>query len=171
MSNVIVYFAYEGENNWSGDSSDRSGSSTKALAEQIQKAVGGPILQIERQNPYSLDFEQVMAEARQELDDGVRPAIVALPDLEDYDTVFIGFPIWFGTMPTPVFSFLDGEDLAGKKVAPFCTNEGSEIGRAEADLKALCPDSVVCRGLAVAGNDVAASGEKIDHWAHRVLER
>lgn len=171
MSNAIVYFSYAGDNQWSGESSDRDKSSTEHMAEIVQQAVGGELLSIVPVNPYPSNYQRTAELSKEELANEARPAIASVPDLTDVDTVFLGFPNWWGTMPMVVWTFLESEDMVGKRIAPFCTSEGSGMGRSEEDIRALCPDAVVERGLAVPGADVEKNTERIGYWAHRVLEK
>ena len=84
-----------------------------------------------------------------------RPELKEYPDsLDAYDTVYLGYPNYWGTMPMPVFTFLEHFDFSGKVIRPFCTHEGSGMGRSEADIRRICPDAVVKKGLAVRGSAV-----------------
>lgn len=169
MKIAIAYFTYEGENNWSGDSSDRSASSTRTMAEYVQKAVGGDLIPIEPAEAYPADYESTLARARAEAEQDARPALVDTPDLSAYDVVFLGFPSWMGTMPRPVWTLLETADLANKLVAPFCTNEGSGMARAESDIAALAPAARRARGLALEGKSVPRSEARVAEWAQKVV--
>lgn len=87
-----------------------------------------------------------------------------LPDLSGYDTIVLGYPCWWGTMPQAVFTFLESADFSGKKILPFCTHEGSGMGRSESDIKKLCPAATVARGLAITGSSCASSEAAIKKW-------
>lgn len=78
--------------------------------------------------------------------------------------MFIGYSIWWGTIPMPVCSFLEEYDFSGKTVIPFCTNEGSGLGSSERDIAKLCPKSKVAAGLAVRGTGVARSSPAVRAW-------
>lgn len=80
------------------------------------------------------------------------------------DTIILGYPNWWGTMPMPVFTFLEQYDLRGKTILPFCTHEGSGMGHSEADIKALCADAKVGKGLAITGNKVNQAKKDIENW-------
>ena len=86
-------------------------------------------------------------------------------DLESYDTIFVGYPNWCGTMPRVVSTFLEHYDLKGKTIIPFCTNEGSGMGRSERDLKHVAVGATIKDGLSIHGSDVVQSGNAIKQWA------
>ena len=105
-------------------------------------------------------------QAVQEAKANARPEIKGYPeDISRYDTIFVCFPCWCGTAPMCVFTFLEHYDLAGKKIVPLCTNEGSGLARAPQDLARSCPDSVIAPGLSVRGHQVRDSGDMIAAWA------
>jgi flavodoxin len=81
-----------------------------------------------------------------------------------YEVIFLGYPNWWGTMPMPVCSFLDEYDLSKKIIAPFCTHEGSGLGRSLSDLKKMCPQSTILDGLAIRGGDVKNAQDAVAGW-------
>ncbi|MFG6336699.1 MAG: flavodoxin, partial [Lachnospiraceae bacterium] len=87
--------------------------------------------------------------------------------MDDYDTVILGYPNWWGTCPMVVFTFLEGHDFFGKTILPLCTHEGSGMGRSEADIQAACPGAKVEKGLAVTGGRVAQAENDIRKWLER----
>lgn len=89
---------------------------------------------------------------------------VEVENMDDYDVICLGFPNWWGTMPMAVFTFLESHDLSGKKICPFCTNEGSGMGHSEKDIRSLCPESRLERGLALRGSSVNHAGKEIENW-------
>ena len=91
-----------------------------------------------------------------------------MDSLDGYDTVFVGFPNWWGTMPMAMFAFLERYDLKGKRIIPFCTNEGSGMGNSVEDLKKLCAGAVVEEGLSVRGSESEKSGSKVSAWARKM---
>ena len=84
--------------------------------------------------------------------------------MEDYDTVLLGYPNWCGTMPMAVWTFLNAYSFAGKTILPFCTNEGSGLGRSLTDLALLCPDARVGAGLSIRGGGVAGARPELERW-------
>ena len=118
---------------------------TKAAAERLAEEVNGDLFEIQPEAPYTaadLDWRDSTSRSTLEMKDlSSRPAIkdVAL-DLTQYDTVYVGFPIWWYTAPTIINTFIEAHDFAGKTVIPFATSGGSTIDKACADLKATYPD-------------------------------
>ena len=91
-------------------------------------------------------------------------------DIKEYDTIFVGYPNWWGTVPMPVWTFLEGKDFTNKKILPFCTNEGSGLGKSESDIKKIKSGAKVLKGLAINGSEVNNSERKIRKWLEEVLE-
>lgn len=85
-----------------------------------------------------------------------RGLAAAPPDTAGLDVLILCYPCWCGTMPMPVWTFLESCELAGKRILPMCTNEGSGMGRSEADIRRLCPEATVEKGLSVKGSAVEA---------------
>ena len=95
----------------------------------------------------------------------VRPTLKKMPEsISEYNFIFLGFPIWWGTMPMPVWTFLESYDFSGKYIYPFCTHEGSLMGHSETDLKRLCPRSEILRALPIRGNDVDNAEAYVASW-------
>jgi len=88
--------------------------------------------------------------------------------IDNYDVIFVGYPNWWGTMPLAVFEFLRHYDLKDKVIMPFCTHEGSGMGRSESDLKELCKDSIVLNGFAITGSQVFNAKDKVSKWIHNL---
>jgi len=117
---------------------------TRSTAQYISKSIHADIFEIQAVDPYPEDYEEVKERAKQELESDMKPKLkTRIENIEQYDVVCVGYPIWWGTFPAPVKSFLSDYDLAGKSVAPFCTHEGSGLGHSVADISKLCPKSQV----------------------------
>lgn len=113
---------------------------------------GGDLFHVETTTVYPEEYNDLIAQARQEQDDDARPELASsVEDMDAYDTVFIGYPNWWGTMPMTMFTFLESYDFSGKTVIPFCTHEGSALGSSESDIAELIPDAELLGGLAVRG--------------------
>ena len=169
MSNIlIVYYSRMGENYWNGSVKSIAKGNTERVAEFIQNAVGGDLFEVETVQPYSESYMTCIEEAKQELRENARPEIKAFPDsLEDYNTIFVGYPNWWGTMPMCMFTLLEKYDLTGKTIIPFCTNEGSGMGSSERDLKKLCKGANVKTGLSIHGAEAESSESKVAAWAKK----
>ena len=99
-----------------------------------------------------------------------RPELKKLPEsIEPYDTIVLGYPNYCGSMPQAVTTFLTAFDFTGKKILPFCTNEGSGMGRSEGVIKKLCPTAEVKEGLPVHGSMAAEAGPTLADWVSRNL--
>ena len=99
-----------------------------------------------------------------------RPALTALPEsIAAYDAIVLGYPNYCGTIPMAVATFLEAFDFTGKKLLPYCTNEGSGMGRSEKDLRKLCPTAVIAPGLAITGSAAAQSQAALVGWMQENL--
>jgi len=162
---LIAYFSHTGENYFGGQIRSISKGNTAVAAEFAQKAVGGDLFEIRTVKDYPVNYKQCTDIAAEEGRMNARPELRGtLPDLSGYDTIVLGYPCWWGTMPQAVFTFLESADFSGKKILPFCTHEGSGMGRSESDIKKLCPAATVARGLAIAGSSCASSEAAIKKW-------
>lgn len=104
-------------------------------------------------------------EAKKEQEANARPAITTTLDgLDRVNTVFIGYPNWWGTLPMPFFTLLERYPMAGKTVIPFCTHEGSRFGRSERDLRSLCPQARLLEGFEVRGSRVSGAEKDVAEW-------
>jgi flavodoxin len=151
---LVAYFSHSGN--------------TREVANQIQKIAGGDIFEIQAVKQYPNNYEAVKEVAQWEHNDDSRTELATkIENMGSYDVVFIGYPIWWGTFPAPVKSFLSEYDLAGKTIASFCTNEGSGLGDSVADISRLCPKSMVLDGLAVRGSNSKNSQSKVFEWLRK----
>ena len=104
-------------------------------------------------------------EAKKDLRENARPALTSYPDrIDDYDTVILAYPNYWGTMPMAVFTFLEKYDFSGKTILPLCTNEGSGMGHSESDIKKLVPGAAVKKGLAITGSKAADASGAVKKW-------
>lgn len=162
---LVVYFSRKGENYCNGSIRYLPKGNTEIVAEMIGDITGGDLFEVERVTPYADSYYDCVEEAKAEFQSDARPQVRAYPDdISGYDTIFVGYPNWCGTMPMVMFTFLEHCDLRGKRIIPFCTNEGSGMGNSERDLKNICTGAEVERGLSVHGADAAASRNKVEEW-------
>lgn len=144
---------------------------TAEAAEFIQKAVGGDLFEIETVKTYMEDHMKMIYEAKEELEKGIRPELKSYADISGYDTIFIGFPNWWNTMPMPVFNFLEHYDWSGKRIIPFVTSGGSGFGKSMEDIKKICTGAVIEEnGGAFLGHTVSDSEAEIAGWAKQILK-
>ena len=121
--------------------------------------------QIQTVKTYPINYKECCDEAQKEGRANARPELKgALPNIKEYDTIVLGYPCWWGTMPQAVFTFLESADFAGKKILPFCTHEGSGMGRSESDIKKLCPTADVVKGLAINGSSCNSAEASEKKW-------
>ena len=123
------------------------------------------LFKIETVVPYPADFNECTTLARQELAENKRPELSArIENMDGYDTVFVGYPNWCETMPMALFTFLEGHDLSGKTIIPFCTHMMSLMGRSEQDIAAIYPNEHLLRGLAVHGPRAREAQTDVLEW-------
>lgn len=127
-------------------------NNTKAVAEMIQKQVGGTLVALELENPYPQNYRQIVDQVAKENESGFLPPLkTKINHIENYDLVFIGFPTWGMQLPPPMKSFLKQYDLKGKTIVPFNTNAGYGIGSSFETVKALAPNSKILEGFTAKG--------------------
>ncbi len=131
QGNVLVaYFSHTGN--------------TEAVAEQIAERTGGTLAQIQRAEEYA-DLQQ---EAEEEILQGVRPEItVSVDNVEEYDTIFVGYSIWWDKAPAMIATFLESYDFSGKTIVPFCTSASDSIDNSLHIFSELCPEATLAEGL------------------------
>ena len=141
---------------------------TMILAEMIASKTGSDLFEIKPAKKYPADYDTCIDVAKKELNAKARPAIAEDKDVSEYDTVYFGYPIWWGDLPMCFYTFIEAHDWNGKKIIPFCTHEGSGLAGTERKLKSALKGAEVMKGLAVRGstaqNDKAASEKAIDSW-------
>lgn len=165
---LIAYFSHEGEAYAGGKIVRLKIGNTKVAAQMIQEHTGGDVFRIEPVKPYPDNHMETVEIAKKEQQSNARPDIKGDSlNMEDYDTVILGYPNWWGTCPMAVFTFLEGHDFFGKTILPLCTHEGSGMGHSEADIQAVCPGAKLEKGLAITGSRVAQAENDIRKWLER----
>lgn len=153
---LIVYFS------WSGN--------TKEIAAQIYKLTGGDIFEIQRTEKYPDSYDAVLYVAKQEIHSNSKPVIKNIPaSIEEYDTIFLGFPNWCNTFPAPILTFLSEFDFSGKKIIPFCTHGGGGIGKSVSNIINKCPNAEVLNAFSINGYAVQNSAMAIKKWLNKDL--
>ena len=138
-------------------------ATTKAVAEEIAGRVGADIEEILPVNPYDGTYQETIQRSGQERESGKLPELQPLKaDLADYDVIFLGYPIWFGTYALPVATLLDQVDLSGKKVVPFCTFGSGGLDTSVKDLAAKQPGAEILPGYGVRSARMASMPKEID---------
>lgn len=152
---LIAYFS------WSGN--------TKAVAEAIHAQTGGDMYEIVPETPYSQNYSATVDKAKQEQQNNARPAIKnRLTDVSQYDLIFVGYPNWWGSMPMPVATFIEGCSWEGKTIVPFFTHGGGGVQNCDRDLRKLAAGANVTEYLCLAGNRVNKSQNEINTWLRKL---
>ena len=138
----------------------------RALADFIQDDVGGDLFSIRTVETYPVGINEVSDQAAQEQAANARPELADhIDNLDDYDTIFIGYPNWWGDLPMPVYSFFDEYDLSGKTIIPFNTHNGSRLSRTVQTIQELEPNAtVVTDAFTVHESQVPDAKSDIDAW-------
>lgn len=161
----------KGETYVNGSVVNLSKGNTNVAAEFVQEAVGGDIFEIEAVREYSKEHFTMIEEAKEELRKGELPAIKRFLDtFDNYDTTFLGYPNWWGTIPMPVVAFLRHYDWKGEIIIPFCSNEGSGLGKSVNDIKKYCPDTLIKEGISIHGAETQKLKSQIMNWAKNQLK-
>ena len=144
---------------------------TARLAENLAEAIGADIFEIVPEVPYTaadLNWQDKHSRSSIEMQDPAsRPAIAATRDnMADYDTIFVGFPIWWYVAPTIINTFLESCDLTGKTIIPFATSGGSGIGETNEKLEPSCPGAKLLEGRVFRSS---ASKTELEAWAEGLV--
>ncbi len=133
---LIVYYS------WSGN--------THGVAQEIQKQTNADIFEIELVTPYSTDYNTVLIQAQEAQHKQDRPAIKGTIDnFDQYDTIILGYPNWWASIPMPIATFLEQYDLSGKTILPFCSHGGGRFGQSLTAIAKLAPNSAIGEGLSI----------------------
>ncbi len=149
---LIAYYSYSGN--------------TKSISEKIQKIVGGDLFEIIPIKDYPRDYNEVVSLAKVEKVNDVRPELAAECDLSVYDIIFVGTPVWWYTMASPMKTFLTKYNYDGKIVIPFCTHGGGGASNTYTDIKSLLPNSRILDGFTVYEN--SATIDDIRMWIEKL---
>ena len=163
---LVAYFSRAGENYSVGVISK---GNTAIVAELIAEQTGGDLFEIVPVIPYPSGYEEMKVVSTREKDSNARPDIAsAVENWDDYDIVFLGYPIWYVNIPMIVYNFLESYDFSGKTVIPFNTHEGSGQSGTQSRIEAAVPDATVLNGLAIRGataqNNTASAKSAVESW-------
>lgn len=175
---LIAYFTY-GENARLSSDADASSSAsiqvfngevtgnTGVMAHMIADSSGGELFSIRTAEPYPDNYNDTIDVGESEKDNNIRPELSThIENLEQYDTVFVGFPNWWYGMPMVMYSFFEEYDFSGKTVIPFCTSGGSAFSDAIDEIKDMEPDATVLDGLHISGSSVNDAKDSVDEWVN-----
>ena len=152
---LVVYYSYTDD--------------TRKLAKMMHEKVGGDILEIQPLELYPDDYNAAFAQGRKEVEERIKPKLNNnFKDISEYGTIYLGSPIWFGTIAPPVASFLYGQSLAGKTIVPFFTYDGLGVGQSNEEIARLSPNAKVAEGFAIKRTEVGKAGEALDKWLNGI---
>ena len=163
---LVAYFSRTGENYGVGVIEK---GNTEIIAEMIASKTGGDLFRIESVNAYPASYDDCTQVAREEKNANARPGLTAtVENFDDYDVIYLGYPIWWGDMPMPVYTFLESYDFSGKTVIPFCNHAGSGISGTPGRIRNTCGGAAVSDGFAILGTtaqkDRAAAEKQVLDW-------
>lgn len=181
-SNVLIaYFTY-GENAELASDVDASASAsiqifngevtgnTGVMARMIAEVSRGELFSIRTVEPYPDNYDDTIDVGQAEKNNDIHPELSThIDDLEQYDTIFVGFPNWWYGMPMVMYSFFDEYDFNGKTIIPFCTSGGSAFSDAIDEIKEMEPDAVVLEGLHIGGSDVSDAESSVNKWVKELV--
>lgn len=147
---LIAYFS------WSGN--------TEAVAQEIQAQTGADLFEIVPAEPYTDDYNELLDIAQEEQSSDARPEIAETVDLSGYDTVFLGFPNWWGDMPMILYTFLDEYDLSGKTIAPFNTSGGSGFSGSLDTIAEMEPEAEITEGISLGSEEAEDCADEVAEW-------
>ena len=152
---LIAYFS------WSGNTENAAGI--------IREKTGADIIELNPVEPYSSNYNEVLDEAQRDMNNDARPEIATqIDNIDEYDTIFLGYPNWWGDMPMIIYSFLDEYNLSGKTIAPFCTSGGSGLSGTPRTIQNEEPNATVTEGLAVSGSSSRNSQSTVNNWLSQI---
>lgn len=138
---------------------------TKTVAEELQKQLNADIESIEAVEPYSGNFQETIQRGQREMQSGEWPAIKPIQKkIADYDIIFLGYPIWFGTYANPIVTLIKENDFAGKTIVPFCSFGSGGLNTSTDALKKALPKATIKEGYGVRTARVAAAPKELDRF-------
>lgn len=165
---LVAYYSRKGQNYVNGKIVELAVGNTAVIAKKIQELTGNDLFEIDTMKQYPINYMETTRVAKNELNADARPELTnTIDNMDEYDTIYLGYPNWWGTFPMAVFTFLESYDFSGKTIIPFCTHEGSGMGGLS-DIQLLCPESKVDRGIAIKGSAVHGADSTIKNWIEKL---
>lgn len=162
---LLVFFSHPGENYWDGGRRNLEVGNTKRLANLIAERIACDVFEILAVDTYPDAYDPTVKRNQQEQNDNARPGIHGeLPDVNGYSTILIGSPVWNMRAPMIMSTFIEGVDLADKRILPFVTYAVSGMAGVDDDYRDALPDATIADGLAVRGEDVDAAAGNVEAW-------
>lgn len=139
------------------------------LKDVIVEATEADQFRIETVQQYPASHQPLIEQAQEELNNGVRPALrTRIENLDQYDVIFIGYPNWWGNLPTPLYTFLESYDFAGKTVVPFNSHGGSGLSNTVGTIRSMQPEADVRNGFTVSRNSVGDATDDVIVWLRQL---
>lgn len=159
---IIIYFSRADENYSVGFIEK---GNTEVIAEYIKDLTGADIFKVEPANPYAKDYQSAIEEAKMRIASHNAPIVNEIPDLSEYEMIYIGSPVYWGVMPEELVMALKGRDYSGKTIKLFVTHEGSGLANIPNQVKEICGGAnILDDGLAITGSLVHSSRKKVEEW-------
>jgi len=159
---IVIFFSHAGDNYSVGNIEV---GNTKIVADYITETTGAAQYEIVTHKYDGMAYTPLINLAKEEANKGELPPYEgAAPDLSQYDTVFIGGPVWWGTYPQVMFTLFRDINLDGKTVIPFTTHEGSGLANCESDVRKAFPNAHVQKGWSIYGHEVRTQRAKVERW-------
>lgn len=148
---LVVFFSHAGENYSVGNIKV---GNTKRVADAISELTGADQFEIVADKDYNMSYDDLIKLATKEAKNDEFPTYKGkIENIDQYDTIYVGGPVWWGTYPRVMFSFFRNYDLNGKTLIPFTTHEGSGLGSTDSDLKKVYPKANILDGFSIYGHD------------------
>ena len=167
---LVAFFSRTGEEYSVGNITK---GNTHIVADIIAKAVGADMFEIKPVKAYPAGYEACKPIASREKAMKVRPKIAnPINNLDEYDVIFLGYPIWYGDIPMIMYTFVESYDFSGKKIIPFCTHGGSGLSSTDQALMLACPNSQILQGFSIVGSIAQKSPQqaesKVMEWLNKI---
>ena len=162
---LIAFFSRADENYFGGAMRYVKVGNTEIVVGLMKELIEADTFKIEMKDPYSPVYMTCIDEAKKDMQNNARPELTNyLENIDDYDTIILGYPNYWGTIPMAVATFLERYDFTGKTILPLCTNEGSGMGSSERDVKKYARGADLKRGLSITGSLAAESKGAVEQW-------
>ncbi len=177
---LVVYFSKVGNISSTEDADAVSSASlrvgdtsttgtTEVIAGMLHEKVGGDLFRIETVEPYPEDYEATVKQASEERTAGSKPPLrTKVENMDDYDVVYLGHPIWGMNLPAPIVSFLSEYDFSGKTIIPFCTHAGYGPGQTVSAIRNLVPEATVLDGFDIERTKMSTAQEALSAWLRKI---
>lgn len=165
MKSLVIYYSRCDENYMAGEIKNIDKGNTEIVSEYISDITGADLFKVECAKEYPYKYDDCCMVAKEELMSDARPVLKSeLNNINDYDVIYIGGPVWWGHFPCGIFTLLEKLDFKGKIVKPFTTHEGSGLGNVMEDINRFCIGADIKDGLCILGSNAKSSKDIIENW-------